>query len=439
MTSRGFTLVETVVGSAIFLLVALSSYKAFSTLMSAVLSSQAKIAATSIANEKFEIMRNLTYTDVGIIGGLPSGKIAKNQTVTRGTYTFNITNTVRSIDDPFDGTIEGSPNDTSPADYKLVDLDITCINCKLLSPLKFTTLFAPRALETDLANGALYIQALNANGIGVSGVSVHIVNTEANPDIVVDDVTDNAGWLRIVDAVPGTNAYNITVTKSGYSQDQTYTDGGVAGLNPIKRDSTVVVQQVTQASFSIDMLSSLTINTVDALCVATPNLGFSLTGTKLIGTPLVLKYPVKNFTTNTLGTYTIQNLEWDTYNALLTSTSYDLAGTTPLPSFSINPNETKTLQMLTVPHLNYALLVSVKDSNNFPIDGAIVTLQKTPFNENKTTGGEVACPTPGQVFWNGLANGKYILTVSKAGYQPYINANLDITSNWQNQTITLIP
>ena len=131
-------------------------------------------------------------------------------------------------------------------------------------------------------------------------------------------------------------------------------------------------------------------------------------------------------------------MEWDTYSALLTSASYDLAGTTPLPSFAINPNETKNLQLVVVPHVNRALLVSVKDSSNIPIDGATVRLQKSGFDETKTTNSS-SCATPGQVFWNGLASGTYTLTVSKSGYQIYTNNALNISVAWQNQTVTLNP
>ena len=71
---RGFTLIETLVGTTIFVLIAFSAYKAFGILMDAVESSRAKIAATSLANERLEIIRNLPYSDVGIIAGLPTEK-----------------------------------------------------------------------------------------------------------------------------------------------------------------------------------------------------------------------------------------------------------------------------------------------------------------------------------------------------------------------------
>jgi hypothetical protein len=171
--------------------------------------------------------------------------------------------------------------------------------------------------------------------------------------------------------------------------------------------------------------------------VALPSIGFSLTGTKLIGTN-VLKYPTHNFTTDSSGNYNIPNLEWDTYSALLTSSSYDLAGTNPLPTFGINPNESKTLQLIAVPHVNRALLVSVKTSAGVAIDGATVRLQKSGFDQTQTTNSG-SCATPGQVFWNGLASGTYTLIVTKTGYQTNTISNYSVSAAWQNLNVTLTP
>lgn len=435
---RGFTLVESLVGASIFIVLALSGYRAFGVLMDAVSASQAKIAATALANEKFEIIRNLPYTDVGIIAGLPSGKIQKIENITRDNFSFVIDTTIRSVDDTFDGTIGGAPSDTSPADYKLVDLDITCPSCKIFSPLNFTTLVAPHALETASTNGALFIQVFDADGIPVPNASLHIVNTQTNPDTIIDDITDSSGWLKIVDAPVGTNAYNITATKAGYTEDQTYPIGGEAGIDPILKDSTVVLQQVTQTNLIIDEVSTLNVSSIDSACMPLPSIGFSLTGTKIIGNPSVLKYPTQNFTTSGLGNLSIQNLEWDTYKILLTSPSFDLAGTSLPTSFSINPNEVLDLEVLAVPHIEKALLVSVVDSLGNKIDDASVRLQRGILDETKITNTGV-CPTSGQVFWNGLASGTYSLTVSKAGFETYENNSLNISSSWQHQTITLEP
>ncbi len=435
---KGFTFVETVVGSAVFLLVSLSVYQAFTVLMNVTLISSAKVAATELANEQVEIIRNLPYSDVGIIAGLPAGKIPRNQTIARNNHTFNVNTTIRSVDDPADGTIGGTPADTSPSDYKLVDLNITCSDCKNFTTTGFTTLVAPRALETASTNGALFIRIYDANGIPVSSASLHVTNTQTNPDTIIDETTDNDGWLKIVDAPPGTNAYNIIASKPGYSQEQTYLSGGAAGATPVNTDVTVVQQQVSQASLSIDKVGSLNVSTTDVSCAALPNIGFSLTGTKLIGTPDVLKYATHTFATDATGNHLVPNLEWDTYKVLLTSASYDLAGVSLLPSFALNPDENKDLQLIVVPHINSALLVSVEDSTNTAIDGATVRLQKNGFDQTKVTSSG-ACPAPGQVFWNGLASDTYTLTVSKDGYQSYTNNAFNISTNWENQDIILTP
>lgn len=437
LKKRGFTLIETLVGSAVFVILALSAYRAFGVLMDAVSMSQAKLAATTLANEQFEVIRNLPYADVGIENGIPTGKIARNQTIIKDNYSFEVQTTIRNTDDPFDGTIGGNPSDTSPADYKLTDLDITCSSCKNFFPLKFTTLVAPHALETTSGNGALFIQVFDTAGIPVTNAPVHITNTEANPDIIIDEITDNTGWVKIVDAPPGTNVYNLTATKSGFTTDQTYPQGGIAGESPINEDVTVVLQQVTQASLQIDKVSSLNILSVDALCTALPNINFSLTGEKLIGTPAVLKYPTQDFSTDSSGEGTISDLEWDTYHMLLTSSAYDLAGASLLPSFTLNPDENKNLQIVAVPHVNRALLISVEDALGVAIDGANVQLQKDVFDQTKTTN-SLTCATPGQAFWNSLAGGIYTLTISKTGYTTSVST-VDISLPWQNQNITLLP
>ncbi|OGI74301.1 hypothetical protein A3D42_02340 [Candidatus Nomurabacteria bacterium RIFCSPHIGHO2_02_FULL_41_18] len=435
--NKGFTLIETLVGSIIFLIIALSAYNAFGVLMNIVAASRAKLAATSVANEKFEIIRNLPYSDVGIIAGIPAGKIQRNQTIARDNYSFDVLTTIRNFDDPFDGTIGGNPSDSSPADYKLVDLDITCSNCKIFTPLNFTTLVGPHALETASNNGALFIRVFDNDGLGVAGAEVHIMNTETNPDTIIDETTDNSGWVKIVDAPTGVNAYSIIGTKSGFTTDQTYLPGGAAGTDPVNSDATVVLQEVTQAVLSIDRVSSIAVSSVNSLCEPLSDVEFSLTGTKIIGLPQILKYPTQNFTTDENGNYTISNFEWDTYSTLLTSASYDLAGVNPFPNFVLAPNENKNLRIIAVPHVNRSLLVSVQDTANTPIDDASVRLEKNDFDETQTTNSE-ECQTPGQVFWNGLESGNYTLTVTKTGFETSVTS-VDISSNWKNENIILEP
>ena len=118
---KGFTLVETLVGIAVFLIISTATYQAYISLFSLINLNQYKIVALNLANEQFEIIRNLSYIDIGIPGGIPNGKIPHIQNLTRSSINFIVTTTIRNIDLPFDGMIGSSTKpDLSPADNKVV-------------------------------------------------------------------------------------------------------------------------------------------------------------------------------------------------------------------------------------------------------------------------------------------------------------------------------
>ena len=373
---KGVTLVESLVGVAVFMIIAVSVYQAYGVAMNAIRVSRIKIAAAALANEEFEIARNLSYADVGIVGGFPSGKIPRTQTLVRDGAEFTVETVVRNIDDPFDGTIGGSPNDLSPADYKLIEIEISCALCRNFTPLGFTTSIAPRALETASTNGALFVQVFDAVGQPVSGADVHIENNQTSPAFVIDDTTNNDGMLQIVDAPPGAEAYEISVSKSGYSAEATYPTGAPENPNPAKPHATVATQLLTQLSFAIDRTSTLDVSSVSETCNIAPSTDFSLEGSKLIGTsPDVFKYSTPHITDST-GRKTITNLEWDTYDLSLTDGVYDLAGTVPLLPFTLNPNANQDFKLIVAPKNPRSILITVKDaSTQLPLSDASVRLE----------------------------------------------------------------
>ncbi len=383
---RAFTLVEVLVGAAVFLVVAIAAYNAYIGLFQLISVSQNKIVALNLANEQFEIARNMPYTDVGIVGGIPKGKLAHIQQVVRGGVQFTVTTTVRNLDLPFDGTIGGSPNDLSPADNKLVDITVACDGCKNFHPINLTGQVAPKNLETASNNGALFIRVFDANGQAVQGASVHVVNVATTTTIVIDDVTDANGMLQLVDVPPGTNAYRIVVTKSGYSTDRTYSPSDTTNPSPLKPDATVLLQQVTQVSFAIDRLSTVTISSVGPTCAVVPDFQFALVGSKLIGATTA-KFS-QNMITDGSGNLTLSNnVEWDTYTTIPTNTTYDVAGLNPLNPATVNAGVSQQIQIIAVPRQSRSIVVTVKDSaTQLPISGATVTLSKVSYTSTKTTG-----------------------------------------------------
>ncbi|OHA89025.1 MAG: hypothetical protein A2741_02505 [Candidatus Zambryskibacteria bacterium RIFCSPHIGHO2_01_FULL_43_27] len=382
----GFSLVELIIGSAVFALIAVSVYQSYTSLISLVSAARVKVTATDLVNEQFELIRNLSYSQVGISGGLPSGVLAQSETFVRDNGTFELTRTIRNIDDLFDGTIGGTPNDLSPADYKLVELSLSCPNCKNFPEFSVVGRVAPKNLETASTNGALFVRVFNGNGEPVSGANVHIVNSQATTTITIDDVTDNNGMLQIVDAPPGANAYKITISKTGYTTDMTE-DATLENPNPSKPHATVALQQVTQISFVIDQISTARVSTITDNCSVVPSISFDMVGSKLIGTnPDVYKFD-QTFTTDSSGQKTVSNLEWDTYNLALNSTTHYLAGVNPLLPVSILPGAVQNIDLiLTVANPKH-LLVTVKDSaTSLPLSGVQVNLSGNGIDETLTTG-----------------------------------------------------
>lgn len=386
VNSRGIGLVESIVGIAVFLIIAVSVYQTYAKIFDFVRLSRVKLAAAALANEQFEIVRNLPFSDVGIVGGIPVGKIPRVQSIVRSGTTFNVTTTIRNIDDSFDGTIDGIPKDLSPTDYKIVEIEISCGLCKNFLPTRFTTLAAPKSLEGESTSGALFIKVFDANGQPVQGANVHIENQMVIPFIIIDDVTNNEGLLSIVGVPPGAEAYDLTVSKSGYSVDKTY-KRDESNPNPVKPPATIAKQQATQISFSIDKTSAFDISSVTETCLPVSDVSFSLTGSRLIGAnPDVIKYQ-SNQTTGSNGAKTIGGLEWDVYNFSPTDDDYNLWGISPSFPLTLSPNSIERVQMVMSPKTPKSFLVSVKDGvSGLPLSGATVILESDYYQNSHITG-----------------------------------------------------
>ncbi len=407
----GLTLVETLVGISIFLIISLGIYDGYIGIVKLVGVSKLRTLAMLVANEEIELIRNLPYGNVGIVQGIPAGVIEREMTVVKGGVRFLLRATVRNIDDPFDGTIGGSPNDLAPADYKQVSIDVGCPTCKNFSTSTVTTTIAPKNLESTGNNGALFITVFDANGVGVPGASVHIENQSASPAIVINELTSNDGVLQLVDVPPGTFVYQITATKAGYSTARTYPVDDPDNPNPSQIHATVATGALTEMSFAIDRIATLSVETVRENCEVVPNTSFTLHGSKTIGTdPTIYKYN-QSHTTGSDGRTTISSLEWDTYTALLTSSSLDFNGSLPLSPFALNPGVTLISRLVVVPKNPNTLLVTVKDvASGLPLADATVTISQTGFSESKMTNrGYLA-----QTDWSG--GGGQILYSNKSKY-----------------------
>ncbi len=392
LNKSGFTLIEVMASLAIFTILAMGSLGAVLALQQSVKVAREKIELTSLVSADLEIVRNLPYAQVGTVNGNPTGSLpdlTNPKSISIESRTYRVYYEVTYFDDPADGTaLLGT--DQSPADYKQVKMFIQKADGG--TPTTILTNVSPKGLEGVQNAGALLLKVMNAQGQPVSGASIHISNSVLSPNIVLDRISDGDGsWLE-VGLPPSTNGYHITVTKTGYSSDQTYPIT-VQNPNPIKPDATVLVGQVTQVSFAIDLLANLTIKTLNQKCQNVNGVGVNVSGSKLIGTnPNVLKFD-QNFS-SVQGLISLTNIEWDTYKPqLLAGQDLMVFGTSPIQQIDVLPGTSQVFTLIVGAQTTNSILVIVKDAaTGAALEGAQVHLQKggsTPQDYYAITGGSV--------------------------------------------------
>jgi prepilin-type N-terminal cleavage/methylation domain-containing protein len=371
---KGVTLIEVVVCTAIFAVLSISVYGVFTSIINGIIYYREKTTVSSLADQYLETMRNMPYSQIGTIEGNPHGSLADlpnpiNLTISGTAY--QIYYAVNYIDDPADGTIMAG-TDPAPNDYKQVKLYVK--NVRTGETSSFLTNAVPKGLEGLANGGALSIEVFNAVGQPVPGAKINIKNTTLVPNINLTRTADaNGKWIEV--GLPDSaNSYNIVVSKTGYSTDQTYPITP-QDPNPAKPDATISNGQVTQISFSIDQLSSLVFNTLNQTCSPIAGVGLEVRGSKLIGTPSVLKFD-NLYTSNSNGQVSLNNLEWDSYTPALTGSAYMIYGSSPIQQVTILPGISQNFNLILGPKTTNSLLAIVKDaSTGNPIEGAEVDLQ----------------------------------------------------------------
>jgi prepilin-type N-terminal cleavage/methylation domain-containing protein len=386
----GFTLIEMVVAVAVFAVLLVGVVGLISMMGRSVKASREQTVLASLAANYLEVVRNLPYSQVGTVSGNPTGSLPDQANAINATIEntgYSIYYEVTYIDDPADGTIAAG-TDSSANDYKQIKMYIR--NNATTVVRSFSTNVTPKGLEGTVNAGALSIKVFDAQGQPVPNASVAITNTSGT--LSLNRSTDSSGnWIEV--GLPaGVNKYHVVVTKSGYSSDQTYPIT-VSNPNPVKPDPTITNGTVTQVSFAIDLLSNLTIRTLDAVCAPLGGINVNVQGSKLIGTtPDVLKYNAD--LTSSAGQIAMDNLEWDTYTPTLKAgQNLMVLGTSPIQEISVLPGASQTFTMILGTQTANSLLVIVKDnSTGNAIEGAAVNLHKggsVPQDYYGTTGGSV--------------------------------------------------
>ncbi len=258
-TSRsGVTLLDTLVGTSLMLVVFLGINAAFRLSVDVITTNKARAGAIALANERMEYLRSLPYSQLATLGGIPAGTLAQTETQTLNGVPYTRRTLIQYADDPRDGT-GGADTNSVTADYKVARIDVSWESRTGVRHITLASRFSPPGIETAVPGGTLVIYAVNAAGGSLSGAQVRIVNASTSPAIDTTTFTNASGTATFIGAPAAAN-YQVTVSESGYSTAQTY--GATAiNTNPNPAHLTVTEAHTTDGTFAIDVLGNMTVRT----------------------------------------------------------------------------------------------------------------------------------------------------------------------------------
>lgn len=258
-TNRGFTFVELLITIAVLTIVFGGLMTAVQSTLKFISISKATTSALSLANERIEYIRSLSYNDVGTMGGIPNGLIPQNSTSTLNGMLFHERVVVAYVDSPDDG-IGGADTNGILSDYKQVKVEYSWQNINGTSTIFLLTNVIPPGIETTAGGGTLTVNVFNAQVQPVSGAEVRVYNNTTTSTIDTIRYTNSDG-IAMFSGAPAAANYQITVTKTGYSTDKTYTSTS-SNPNPTTLPVAVLESAVSTMNFQIDSLSDLTVRTI---------------------------------------------------------------------------------------------------------------------------------------------------------------------------------
>lgn len=162
-----------------------------------------------------------------------------------------------------------------------------------------------------------------------------------------------------------------------------------------------------------------------------PNVAFTLTGTKTIGSDASNTPIYKTVVNDTTGTSAqkTESLEWDAYTLTLPSAS--LIESCPVAPYQLAPAMATTTTIIVATPTANTLSLLVTDSNGNPLSGAKVVLAAHSYAATIPTS---AC---GLSYFNSLSATSYSATVSAPGYATTTIPALSVSGNTATTTVLL--
>lgn len=353
--------------------------------------------------------------------------VTKSGYSTAQTYKRDTTN-----QNPTPGYLTVVKNQTTSSTFAIDQLGTLAINT--FTPIATTTFsdaFANTSKISSFSNTNVISSALTLTGssgsYAASGTATSITytptylnswgvlmatTTKPTNTTIALHVLDSTGAL-IPDAVLAGNSTGFTSFPVNLTGISTTTYPALAIKGDLSTSDSTVRPTITGWSIN-----------ASAGPVPVPNVAFTLTGAKTIGSTgsgsAIYKTTV-SATTDSTGSNT-QTLEWDSYKLALTS--YDTIDACNAPPFSLSPGGSVSQSLFLGASTTNAILITVTDSSGIIVPGASVTLSRTGFSKTVTTS---SC---GTAYFGGLtAATDYKIGLSKTGYTTSTVTNVSVSGH----------
>lgn len=439
---RGEFYLSTLISLGIFSMVVTTLVILFTQSFEILSYSKARITARHLAQEKIETIRNMPYESIGTVGGIPAGYLQQSETVTRNGMSYRIRTDIVYVDDPFDGIL---PDDLVPNDYKRIRIDVSwegIARSKRL-PMTLITDISPRTIEEIDNAGTLSILIFDSESKPVPQAQVTVQNDNANPPILITQLTNSNGRVTLPGSPVCENCYRIIATKAGYSTDRTYGEEEVT--HPAKSHVSVLEGRLTEVGLSIDDVSTVTVRTVGSDQLSFPPLAsipFTITGNKIIGTDAA-DVPIPKFRADLVtdgdGSITIPNLEWDNYTiAFPPELLLDIASSTPLLPFTL-PSGIDTEMVISLePHSTHSLRLAFINQSDILVASVSAELNENGIVVASGSAGQAGFPNLGQMFFPDLEAKLYQLIATSPGYATY-SGSIQVSGSSDEQIVLSLP
>ena len=254
---RGFSLIELLVVAAIMALFIGGLFVTIQTSLKLVADNRARMSALSVANDRLEYIRSLSYDAVGTVSGLPAGTIPQVSTSTLNGFLFTERILIEYIDDAADG-VGVSDSNAITTDYKRAKVEISWTSREETNEVVLVTTIVPRSIETNIGGGTIRVNVTDANVVPVGSASVRLVNTSGTTTIDVTKLTDSTGSV-LFGGAPAGSGYQVFVSRAGDSSEQTY-EATTTNPNPVLQPISLLAADISTVNVQIDTLSSVTLH-----------------------------------------------------------------------------------------------------------------------------------------------------------------------------------